>query len=322
LYELAARGHSLRALYHSPDKLDRVRKVFGFYCSDPDVLLKHIEWLQGDIRDTFFISDALQHITHVYHTAGLISFNEKDKRRLMEINVNGTSNLVNACLEQGVQKLCHVSSIASLGEAQPGEPITENMIWSPGSSASSYSVSKFKGEMEVWRGIHEGLNAVIVNPSVIVGPGMWFSQGASLLKQVRKGLVYFPAGAGGYVDVRDVAHAMVLLTESNATGERYTINSQNLSHREIINYMAEAMNKTLPSRRLTSLIIKLACSYEYMRALITGKSPRITLKTMDVASQTTSYSNQKILSFPIQFISIRESIQFAVELYLKEISGK
>jgi nucleoside-diphosphate-sugar epimerase len=322
LYELATRGLPIRALYHSKEKLDRVRKVFGYYCSDPEALMKNIEWVQGDLLDSFFLTDALKNITHVYHAAGMVSFNERDKRRLMEINAGGTSSLVNACQEEGVQKLCHVSSIASLGEAQPGEPITENMIWNPASSASSYSISKFKGEMEVWRGIHEGLNAVIVNPSVIVGPGMWFTQSASLLKQVYAGLTYYPAGSGGYVDVRDVARAMIMLTESDASGDRFTINAQNLTHREVLNYMAAAMNKPLPTRQLTPFIIKLACTYERIRALMTGTAPRITSKSMEIAASNTAYSNQKILLYPIQFTPIRDSIQLAVGLYLREINSK
>jgi len=238
LFELATRNRRVRALYHSAGKLEQVKKIFSYYTVDVTALMEKIEWVRGDITDTFLIASLLENAKQVYHTAGFVSFREKDKRKLLEVNMKGTANLVNECLHQNIHKICHVSSIAALGESQGGEWVTESMIWNAGSTASTYSISKFRGEMEVWRGIHEGLQAVIVNPSVIVGPGMWYSQSGSLFKQIHKGLNYYPTGSAGFVDVRDVARAMIMLMDSEVTGERYILNSENMSHRAVLEIIA------------------------------------------------------------------------------------
>ena len=132
----------------------------------------------------------------------MVSFHKEDKQKLLKINAQGTANIVNACLEHQIGRLCHVSSIAALGDSQDGEPIDESHLWSKSSSPSPYSFSKFRGEMEVWRGIHEGLQAVIVNPSIIIGPGMWYGSWAGIFKQIYKGLNYYPTGTSGYIDVQ------------------------------------------------------------------------------------------------------------------------
>jgi len=172
LYELSGRGLRVNALYRDRQKINNVKKIFGYYRDDITQLWNRINWIEGDILDYYSLRENLKDIKEVYHTAGLVSFDNRDKKRLNRINARGAAHIVNACLEQGVDKLCHVSSIATLGESDGSELIDENLMWNPGNSASAYAVSKLSGEMEIWRGIHEGLQAVIVNPSVIIGPGM------------------------------------------------------------------------------------------------------------------------------------------------------
>ncbi len=218
LYELTHANKFVRALYRDHGKINQVKRIFGYYRSDYPTLFNRIEWMQGDINDYNNLLSCMQDVDQVYHTAGLVSFNDNDRKNLNKINIAGTANIVNACLETGVNKLCHVSSIAALGELESNEPVGEDLIWNQGSSASAYAISKYKGEMEVWRGIYEGLNAVIVNPSVIIGPGMWMGPAGQLFNRILKGLNFFPAGSSGYVDVRDVATAMVKLAGSSHYG--------------------------------------------------------------------------------------------------------
>ncbi len=202
LYHLVQLGKPVRALYRDRDRLEYFQKFRKFYPDVNDSMLNRIEWVKGDILDYYTLSEYLPGISTVYNVAGMVSFYKKDNQRLLEINARGTANIVNACLEHQVNRLCHVSSIAALGDSADGEPIDESRLWSKNTSPSPYSFSKFRGEMEVWRGINEGLQAVIVNPSIIVGPGMWYGSWEGIFKQIQNGLNYYPAGSSGYIDVR------------------------------------------------------------------------------------------------------------------------
>jgi nucleoside-diphosphate-sugar epimerase len=171
--------------------------------------------------------------------------------------------------------------------------------------------------MEVWRGIHEGLNAIIVNPSVIIGPGMWLGPGKQILSSVSRGLRFYPSGSSGYVDVRDVAQIMILLAEGETKDERYIINGENLAHKTLMDLMAEQMNSRKPTWKITWGIARIALIAEKMRAFLTGTSPRISHKTLEIAFENLDYSNEKIKKIPgVQFIPISESIAFTVEMYL------
>jgi nucleoside-diphosphate-sugar epimerase len=261
----------------------------------------------------------MKEISQVYHVAGLVSFNNSNRKQLNSTNVKGTANVVNACIENSVDKLCHVSSIAALGEAESPAWIDEKPIWKQSDSASAYSRSKFLGEMEVWRGIHEGLNAVIVNPSVIIGPGMWLGPGKELLSRVQKGLNYYASGSSGYVDVRDVARIMVILTEGAYNRERFIINSENITHRHYLNLIADALDKPRPTRVISPVLGKIAVGIEFLRSAITRLSPRIDKQTLRIAFENLAFSNDKVREATgISFISAEESVKTAIKLYLEK----
>jgi len=322
LYELADKGIPVKALYRSRQKIAGVMRIFGYYKEDITALWDKIQWIEGDILDYDSLMGHLQGVKEVYHAAGMVSFNKRDKGKLDRINIQGTANVVNACLEQGVDMLCHVSSIASLGESDGSEFISENLLWNPGASSSAYAISKLKGEMEVWRGIHEGLKAVIVNPSVIIGPGMWMGSARQLLDRIRLGLKYYPVGSTGYVDVRDVAKAMIKLTEGNCVGERYIVSSENMPNRVMLNYITDAMGCPNPSHPISPTLIKFAAMAESIRSAITGRPPRLTKKALEIASEKLSYSNNKIRdAVAIHFITVEESVKFSIPLFLAEIAS-
>jgi dihydroflavonol-4-reductase len=322
LYHLIQMDKPVRALYRGREKLDYFLKFRKFYPGVTDQQLGKIEWVKGDMLDYFTLSEYLSGITRAYHTAGLVSFYSEDKQKLFRINVLSTSNLVNACLEHGVERLCHVSSISAMGDPRNGEPIDESRLWSKNTSPSTYSFSKFRGEMEVWRGINEGLQAVIVNPSVIVGPGMWYGSWEGIFKQIYKGLKYYPAGSSGYIDVQDVVKVMIRLTESEVTGERFILSAENLSHREVLDYLAQAMKKPLPAHALTPFKITMACQLEKIRAKFLGGRPRITRQSMKSSTAVTSYSNQKLkLALPFEFTPVKESLASSVRFFMDEKEG-
>ncbi len=319
LYELTKAGKTVKAMFRHSNRISQVRSVFSYYETDYQQLFERIEWIQSDILDYHSLHESMKDINQVYHVAGLVSFNNSDRKKLNSINVKGTANVVNACIENGVDKLCHVSSIAALGESESPVLADERLIWKQSDTASAYSRSKFLGEMEVWRGIHEGLNAVIVNPSVIIGPGLWLGHGKELLSRVQKGLKYYPSGSSGYVDVRDVARVMVMLTEGNNRGERFIINSENIAHRHYLNLIADALEKPRPTRVISPLIGRIAAGAEFLRSAITGLPPRIDKQTLKIATENLAYSNDKVREATgISFISAEESVKTAIKLYLKE----
>jgi len=322
LFELVSKGSPVKAFYRDEKKIDLVKKIFGYYCTDITALWDRIEWVAGDILDYYSMMEQFKEVTEVYHTAGLVSFNRKDQEKLKHINIQGTANIVNTCLELGIGKLCHVSSIASLGESDDAEFIDENMLWNPGVSASAYAISKFNGEMEVWRGIHEGLQAVVVNPSVIIGPGMWLGSAGNLLENMRKGLRFYPEGSSGYVDVRDVAMIMVKLLEGNCFGERFIISAENLTHRSLLNCIAGAMNQPQPDQSITRTLMKAVTLAESIRSLFTGHPPRITLKMLEIANEELAYSNNKIRNkLKIDFIPIQDSVKISISIYMTETAA-
>ncbi len=319
LYELTKSGKSVKAMFRNSNGISRVQRVFSYYEPDYKLLFEKIEWIQSDVLDYYSLNSSLKGINQVYHVAGLVSFNNSDGKQLNRVNVIGTANVVNACIENDVGKLCHVSSISALGEVESPALIDETLIWKQPDTASAYSKSKFLGEMEVWRGIHEGLNTVIVNPSVIIGPGMWLGPGKQILSRIQKGLKYYPSGSSGYVDVRDVARAMVLLTEGPHNGERFIINSENISHRHYLDLIADALDKPRPARIISPLLQEMAISFEFLRKAITGLTPRINRQTLSIASENLAYSNDKVRKATgINFITVEESVYTAIKLYLEE----
>src|SRR5512133_2213505 len=318
LYELTTMGRPVRALYRDERATEKTRKIFSFYLEESDSLFRRIEWVQADINDFYQLGSVLDGVSHVYHVAGLVSFNDRDKKRLKKINTDGTTNMVNACLEAGNVSLCHVSSIATLGEPEDEKFISEDIIWNRGHAASAYAISKHKGEMEVWRGINEGLNAVIVNPSVIIGPGMWMGPGKELFNTINKGLKFYPRGSSGYVDVRDVARIMIMLSEKGIYGERFILNAGNMSNKDFINLLAQNLGKKGPQIEISDFLAGAAVLAEHIRAFVTTGKPRITLRTLSSAAEELNYSNIKISEkLHIDFIPIEISLKEATNLYYK-----
>ena len=226
--QLLEKGYKVTATYHSA----------SLNVTHPNLTIQ-----QCDILDTAGLEEIMRGITHVYHCAAIVSFEPKDKRRLLKINVEGTANVVNACISANVQKLIHVSSVSSLGRIRNGETVTEQMNWTEETSNSIYGKSKYLGELEVWRGIGEGLQALVVNPSTILGGNNWENGSAVIFKTVYEGFKWYTEGISGFVDVRDVACAMILLMNSKISGQRFILSSENLSYKEIFSSIAKCFGK-------------------------------------------------------------------------------
>ena len=217
LYRLMADGENLIALYRSEKSRQITKEIFGTY-PKPE-LFDQLNWVEGDILDIEFLNSCIKDVEEVYHCAAVVSFNPSDEDALMKVNIEGTANVVNACLSQNVRKLCYVSSIGAFGRAKRNEMVNENTHWENDLKPSNYSVSKYHAEMEVWRGIEEGLNAVIVNPSTVLGSGNWHRGSSAIFTKVWNGLPFYTEGINGYVDVLDVVEIMISLMKSDINKE-------------------------------------------------------------------------------------------------------
>src|SRR5690606_24694959 len=217
-----------------------------------------IEWVDADITDYFALSDLFSKISQVYHCAAVVSYQKKEAVNMHKINIEGTHHIVNLCLEHGA-RLVHVSSIAALGSNKTGLPVSETDKWEYDKKISRYALSKYKSELEVWRGIKEGLDAVIVNPSVIMGLGSYKKGSGAIVELVNNGIKIYPPGSVGIVDVEDVARIMMTLMENTSlSGERYILNSENLTNKDLMHRIASLLNKKKPSIQATPFMLGMA----------------------------------------------------------------
>lgn len=267
-----------------------------------------IEWVDADLLDIFALEDALQNITQVYNCAAWVSLKQADKQPMIRTNVTGTANLVNLCLEKGI-RLVHVSSIAAIGQAKPGESITEEHHLDASAENDGYALSKLESEMEVWRGIAEGLDAVIVNPSLIIGANAGTAGSGQLFETVRKGLKFYTTGTAGFVDVEDVAKCMIALMDSNITAERYIISAENREFKQMVTEIAQCFNLQPPSTLAKDWMMEIAWRGAAFVSLFTGKSPAIDKIAAQSASMTKNFDNSKIKqAVAIDFKPISQTI--------------
>ncbi len=318
IHSLLLKGKTIRALKRKNSNFELFDRVFSFYNDIPDSGKAGIEWVEGDLSDIILLDSFLQNVSEIYHLAGIVSFQPGDRKRLMQTNIGGTANLVNIALTHDVHKFCHVSSIAAIGRADNSNMIDEKTVWKASKRNSNYAISKYGGEREVWRGIEEGLKAVIVNPSVILGPGELDSGFGKMITVVLKGLKFYSKGTNGFVDVRDVARAIIELSESNIDGERFIVSSGNHTYKEIFELIAEETGKPAPKFEANALMANIAWMLSYIQGKITQGKPLITRETAITAGETYHYSNAKIReALNYNFIPIRDTIKDACRFYEK-----
>lgn len=330
LYELTNSGLKVKALRREQSNTGWVKKIFSYYSNRVDELFDQIEWVEGDILDYLSLEEALKGVTCIYHCAAIVSFHGDDNDMMLNNNVKGTGNLIDAAIHNGVRQFCHVSSIAALGKTQDGSEITEETYWTPSKRKSGYSLSKFFSEMEVWRGIEEGLDAVIVNPSIIMGPGNWEIGSPKLFQSIWKGLNYYTKGISGFVDVRDVVKAMILLMDDNqfeqVKNQRFILNAGNLSYQDFFNKIADGLNKPRPRSFASDIKLHIAWRMAKAASFFTGKRPVITREAVSGTNQKNHYSGEKITrTIGFEYRSLDSSIADIAEIFLKDMvmpSGK
>jgi dihydroflavonol-4-reductase len=320
LYKLVIAHEKVRAIYRNEQKLETVKKVFSTYTDNYNSLFETIEWIKADILDITSLTEAFQDISYVYHCAALVSFEPNNYQLLRKVNIEGTANIVNFCISNNIKKLCYVSSVATLGHTPNKEPITEKTHWNPETDNNIYAITKYGAEMEVWRGTQEGLDAVIVNPGVILGAGFWNEGSGSLFRKAHKGLKYYTKGTLPLVDVEDVATIMIALLKSNITNEKFILVSENWTFKEFLKALSKSVNKNPPKKLADASLLGLIWRLDWLRHKITGKRRRITKQVANSLSSETYYRNDKIMAaLGFEFKQIDKTISKVGYLYLKQV---
>ncbi|MEN6456670.1 MAG: NAD-dependent epimerase/dehydratase family protein [Prolixibacteraceae bacterium] len=325
LFNLLQSGQKVYALKRPTSNLKLVSKTFAYYSANPEALLEQINWVEGDILDYSNLEELLTGVTEIYHCAAMVSFHPNDRDSMLNNNVKGTANLINAALFNRVQKFCHVSSIAALGKTQDGSDIDEDTYWTPSRQKSAYSLSKFFSEMEVWRGIEEGIEAVIVNPSIVLGPGNWDIGSPKLFQAIWKGLKYYTKGETGFVDVRDVAAAMILLMNDKnfqkIKNQRFILNAGNMSYQTFFNKIADALQKPRPKTFAPDMILQIAWRAARLASFFSGKRPSITRETVSGTNRINHYNGNKICrTTGFNYRGLDVTIRDISKMFLKDIS--
>lgn len=271
---------------------------------------KNLTRVKCDILDSAMLEVAMKGISKVYHCAAVVSFNKKSRDYLYSVNVNGTANVVNAAINAGVKKMVHVSSVSALGRLREGQNVTEDMQWSRESNSSEYGRSKFLSEMEVWRGTGEGLDAVIVNPSLILGGGDWTKSSTAIFKTAYEEFPWYTDGITGFVDVRDVAKAMIQLMNSKIVNQRFIINGENASYKNVFTGIAHCFGKKPPHKKVSPFVAELVWRLAAVKSYFNREEQLLTRETARTAQTKIYFDSTKLKeALPgFTFTSIKDAI--------------
>lgn len=304
---LSGKGQEVRAMYHKHPPSCSLASLPG------------VKWMRSDLLDVFDVEEAMDGVSEVYHCAAVVSFQPADRKRMLHFNIESTANVVNHALTQHIRKLAYISSVAAIGRTgETAKVITEEENWDECSYGSAYGLSKHLAETEVWRGIGEGLNAVILNPGIILGPGNWNEGSAQLMKMADRQFPFYTSGINSWTDVRDVAHAAFLLMNSGITTERFIISAGNYSYKKIFTLMADKLGKKAPSIKAGTLLTGLTWRYYALRSLMTGRKSLVTRETAHTASSISHFANGKLLNAlpEFEFHPIEDTISYMADEYL------
>lgn len=306
--KLIQEGQQVRALKRASSDLSGLQDVAA-----------QVEWVEGDLLDILSLQEAMEGCQAVIHCAGMVSYHKKDARQLFQVNAEGTTNMVNAALRQKVKRFVHMSSVAAIGRSARLHKIDENFDWADADEHTAYGQSKQQAEIEVFRAGVEGMEVVVLNPALVLGPGPWDQSSMQVFKYVYDESPFYTEGFMNYIDARDLANiTFAALQGELKSGERYIVSAGALSYKQFFDLAAAAMEKKAPSIRVNSYLLKTAYYVESLRAWLSGKTPLITKETLKLARQRLIFANSKIQqSLDYQFIPLRETVQWTCKQLIK-----
>jgi dihydroflavonol-4-reductase len=313
--KLLQQQRTVKALKRAGSSMDEFNYICSLYFPKPP---DQLTWAIADVLDVPALEEALDGVDEVYHCAAMVSFRQKDKETMMKTNIEGTANVVNVCLEKRIKKLAYISSIAALGREKSGTEITENTKWANSKHNSNYAISKHKAEMEVWRGVEEGLHAAIVNPGVILGSGTWTKGSCALFNMVYKGMPFYTNGINGYVDVQDVAGAAMFLMDNNRFGQRYILVSENMNMKHFLDNTATLLHRKKPFIEVNRFLAEASWISTGLVSFITGKKPAITRETARASLNKFYYNSDKIKQLGFEFKPLKQTMEEACANFTRQ----
>lgn len=322
LYQLISSGKQVKAMCRQSSTTASVESIFRLLDANGENLFRKIEWVTGDVTDLVSLEEHMTGCDEVYHLAAVVSYHRKDRKNMYAINVGGTANVVNTAIELGIKKLCHVSSIASFGREYNHQNITESSLWTDEKLHTHYGITKHLSEMEVWRGVQEGLNAVIVNPGFIVGPGSFDRSSASVFKKINQGLPFYPPGGTGMVSVTDVAKSMVQLMDSEISGEQFIVVSENTSFKDLFVGISKSLGKKEPNKVAPLWLLHVLRIGEWITEIFTGRKAIVTKESLKNSSLVFFYDNNKIRNrLNFEFEPLSKSVEETSNYFKKNKSN-
>ena len=322
VFSLLEKGFGVTAIIRSRESIKKTIQILSYYSSNAQELTTQVCWVEGELLDAGFIHSMVAECDVVFHCAAQVSFSPFRKDEVIRVNTEITANIVDAAQQLG-KRLIHVSSIASLSSSNNGSAVDEGCLWNSVRGENGYAISKFYSEMEVWRGIELGLNAAIVNPAVILGPGDWNSGSPSFFKVVKRGLPFYTQGGTGFVDVRDVVTAMLAIAEKDISGERFVLVGDNIRYKEFLELIGKAIGVKPPRIAAKRFLLSLGWRFEVLRCLIFGDEPLMTKELARTANRITCYSGQKAIDrLGIKFRTAGEAVEHTAVFFNQSSSGK
>ena len=325
LLDLLRSEEKVRAIYRKESSFEAVKNVFSYYASEEEVteLFSRIEWVKADITDVPSLKIAFTNVTVVYHCAALVSFDSSKDLELRKTNIEGTANIVNFCIKTGVEKLCFVSSIATLDQRPGKKNISETSFWNKEADQNMYAITKYGAEMEVWRASQEGVPVVIANPGVILGPGFWNEGSGKIFSEIQNGLNYYFPNTTGFVGVQDVVKAMTKLMASDVKSEQYILVSENLSFKEVFGLTAKSLGKPAPSKKLKPWMIFMGWLWQEISGVFSNNEKQLESSSSKSLFEHSYYSSQKIQDeLGFEFEPIEKVIARTAEAYRKDLNSR
>lgn len=266
--QLVERGDNVRVLLRETSNTQNIEDL-------------DVEKVYGDILDKDTLKNAVAGCDQVFHTAGYVSFKKSDYDKMNRINVQGSRNILSVALEEGVERVMFTSSVAAIGPVSRGEVITEDNEYRIFDRNIGYMNSKYLAEKEAHDFSRKGLPVIILNPTVVIGPGdIYLSSSASILWYCRKKFPGYMDGTFNMVDVEDVARGHLLAAEKGKPGKRYILGNANLTVKEFFALMEKVTGIKSPR-------LKIPYWFAYGTAWLVEKIPGMSFpnySTMDVDS--------------------------------------
>ncbi|MDH3322968.1 MAG: SDR family oxidoreductase [Flavobacteriaceae bacterium] len=310
LYHLLQEESSVKAIHQKTSDIHAVKKVFSYYTEASESVFNKIIWLEAELNDVPALEIAFKDVTQVYHCAAFVSFDPADYKKMRRVNIDGTTNIVNLCISNNIQKLCFVSSIATVEKNTKSQFIDESENWNSSTEKSGYAISKYGAEMEIWRASQEGVDVVIVNPGVILGSGFWHKGTGKFFTKINHRFPFYTEGITGFVGVKDVVKIMKTLMQSSIKNERFILVAENISYKDMFGHIADGLQKNKPNIKVSKFFSELFWRLDLVKSKLLRTSPLLT-KTSAKSSQTkTYYSADKIeTALNYQFESMEKVIQ-------------